>query len=213
MNGSVVRLGKPVWATGNRSDQVTVLLPDGTTAGFRFQQTLRPDAAEVCAELKANGLRVEILSGDHSTAVAEVATATRVDHAFSALTPQEKHAHVEALAAQGRHVLMVGDGLNDNPALAAAQVSMSPASAMDATQSVADLVFLGGRLTPVLVALDLAGTARRRAYQSIGIAALYNAIAIPLAIAGFVTPLIAALAMSGSSVVVILNALRMKVKT
>lgn len=213
LNGAVVRLGKPVWAGGSQSDQVTVLLPDGTTAGFRFQQSLRPDAVNVCAALRANGLRVEILSGDHSTAVAEVAHATGVDHALAGLTPQEKHTHVKALGTQGRNVLMVGDGLNDNPALAAAQVSMSPASAMDATQSVADLVFLGSRLSPVLVALDLAGTARRRAYQSIAVAAVYNAFAIPLAIAGFVTPLIAALAMSGSSVAVILNALRMKVKT
>ena len=153
-----------------------------------------------------------MLSGDSPEAAAEIAVKAGLATVQAGLTPQEKHAHIAGLAARGRKVLMVGDGLNDNPALAAAHVSMSPATALDATQAVADLVYLGGRLAPVAAALDLGCQARRRALQSIAIAALYNSVAIPLAIAGFVTPLIAALAMSGSSVVVILNALRQKVR-
>lgn len=212
LEGSTVRLGNAAWTGGPDGAQVVLRLPDGPTHTFGFAQTLRADAAEVCARLERGGLRVEMLSGDLAPAVDEIAKAAGIAQARAGLTPQQKHAHIEALDAAGRTVLMVGDGLNDNPALAAAHVSMSPASALDATQAVADLVFLGGRLAPVTAALDLAGQARRRALQSIGIAIVYNSIAIPLAIAGFVTPLIAALAMSGSSVAVILNALRLKVR-
>lgn len=212
LGGAAVRLGNAAWAGGPAGAQVVLRLPDGSTHAFGFAQKLRADAAEVCARLGRAGLGVELLSGDQTQAVEEIATAAGIAHARAGLTPQEKHAHVEALAEAGRRVLMVGDGLNDNPALAAAHVSMSPASALDATQAVADLVFLGGRLAPVTAALDLAGQARSRALQSIAIAAVYNSIAIPLAIAGYVTPLIAALAMSGSSVAVILNALRLKVR-
>ena len=211
-DGEPVRLGNPTWTGGPDGAQVVLRLADGSTHGFEFAQTLRPDAAEICAWLARAGMHVEMLSGDQQQPVEEIALAAGIADARAGLTPQEKHAHIEALAAEGRKVLMVGDGLNDNPALAAAHVSMSPASALDATQAVADLVFLGGHLRPVTAAIDLARQARRRALQSIGIAIVYNSVAIPLAIAGFVTPLIAALAMSGSSVAVILNALRLKVK-
>ena len=211
IGGDIVRLGRPSWVGGAADSQVALSLPGGRIVGFRFAQSLRPDAEAVCAALRARGMELQILSGDHADAVAEVAKAAGIEATRAGMTPQEKHAHVASLAASGRRVLMVGDGLNDNPALAAAHVSMSPASALDATQAVADLVFLGGRLAPVVAALDGARTARRRALQSIGLAAAYNAVAIPMAAAGFVTPLIAALAMSGSSVAVILNALRQSV--
>jgi Cu2+-exporting ATPase len=124
------------------------------------------------------------------------------------LKPAEKIAFIETLKRQGRRVLMVGDGLNDAPALAAAHVSLSPIAAADVTQAHADAVFLGERLAPVKDAIVVARRARALMKENLVFAAVYNAIAVPVAIAGLVTPLIAALAMSGSSMTVTLNALR-----
>jgi haloacid dehalogenase-like hydrolase len=127
---------------------------------------------------------------------------------FADLKPADKIAGLKALKAQGRKVLMVGDGLNDAPALAAADASMSPISATHLTQAQADSVFLGDRLGSVVEALALARKAKRRMIENLGLAAIYNAVAVPLALAGLATPLVAAVAMSGSSVLVTLNALR-----
>ena len=149
-----------------------------------------------------------ILSGDRADAVRPVAEMLGVAQWTGGLNPAEKIAAIEVLKAQGRRVLMVGDGLNDAPSLAAAHVSLSPISAADVTQAQADAVFLGERLAPVFDAVDIARRARRLMMQNLWLAALYNLIAVPVAIAGLVTPLIAALAMSGSSVLVTLNALR-----
>jgi Cu2+-exporting ATPase len=171
-------------------------------------QALRPDACEVVAELKARGLDVRILSGDRTAAVAPVAAALGIVSAEAGLKPADKIAALDALKAEGRRVLMVGDGLNDAPALAAAAVSLSPATGAAVTQAHADAVFLGRRLWPVLAAVDGARTAARLMRQNLAIAVGYNIIAVPLAIAGFVTPLVAALAMSGSSILVTVNALR-----
>lgn len=176
---------------------------------FRFSDTLRPDAARAIAALKARGLTVEILSGDLAQPVARVAAAIGVDAWRGGLSPFEKAEAVEALTARGRKVLMVGDGLNDAAALAKAHAAMAPGTALEASQNAADLVFSGEGLMAVAEAVDVARLARSRALQNFGFAALYNLIAAPAAMFGLVNPFVAALAMSGSSLVVTLNALRM----
>jgi Cu2+-exporting ATPase len=175
---------------------------------FQLRQTLRSDAAETIAALKARGLAIEILSGDRIEAVEKIALALGVENWRGALKPAEKVARLEALRAEGRKVLMVGDGLNDAPALASAHVSMSPIDATQITQAAADAVFLGERLSPVVTAFDLARKARALMRQNLALSVLYNVFAVPLAMAGWLTPLIAAAAMSGSSILVTLNALR-----
>jgi Cu2+-exporting ATPase len=207
-----VRLGRPEWVGGAEGCAVAVDAggAGGAIAGFRFAETLRPGAAETCARLRGMGLDLAILSGDAEEAVAAVAAATGIAEKQARLRPGEKLAWLEARRAEGRRVLMVGDGLNDGPALAAAHASMSPAGAADVAKAAAGLVFTGARLDAVAEAVLLARAARRRTLESFGLAAVYNAVAMPLAVAGLVTPLIAAAAMSGSSIAVVLNALRLQ---
>lgn len=176
---------------------------------LHFHDELRPQAREAIADLGAQGLSVEMLSGDRQAAVADVAQALGVA-ARAGLSPQDKLSAIHAAAREGRHMLMVGDGLNDGPALAAGHVSMAPASASDAGQNAADAVWMGDSLMPVATAIRAARRTLKVVKQNFGLAIGYNVIAVPLAIAGYVTPLVAALAMSGSSVVVVANALRLR---
>ncbi|MBL8551243.1 MAG: heavy metal translocating P-type ATPase [Hyphomonadaceae bacterium] len=177
---------------------------------FAFEDALRPDAIETIAALKARGLAVELLSGDRPAAVETAARAAGITRWRAAATPQEKIARLVELKAQGHRPLMLGDGLNDAAALAAAHASASPGSAIDVSQSAADVVFEGASLAPVLAMLEVARVARARVHENLAFSALYNLAAIPIAVAGLVTPLIAALAMSGSSLIVTLNALRVR---
>jgi len=177
-------------------------------AVFDVRQTLRPGAEQTIRELAALGLDLRIMSGDRPGAVAPVAAALHLSQWKGGLKPADKVRALEALRAEGRKVLMVGDGLNDAPSLAAAHVSISPITAADLSQAHADAVFLGARLSPVSEAIVAARFALRLMQQNLWLAAVYNVIAVPVAVLGFVTPLIAALAMSGSSLLVTVNALR-----
>ena len=184
---------------------------DGETKiRFAFHDALRPDARASIDQLRARRLSVEILSGDQPGAVAAVAEALGVDQWRAGLTPFEKSEAVETLSRAGLKVLMVGDGLNDAAALAKAHAAMAPGTALEASQNAADLVFSGESLESVVLALDVARTARRRALENFGFSAIYNLIAAPAAMLGMVNPFLAALAMSGSSLAVTLNALRMQ---
>jgi Cu2+-exporting ATPase len=177
-------------------------------AMFEVRQVLRADAIDCVAALMREGLAIEVLSGDSPGAVAEVAGMLGIDNAQSRLKPADKVARLEQLRAQGRKILMVGDGLNDAPALASAHVSISPANAADLTQTVADAILLGDRLAPVCAAFRASRFARKLMRENLGLAIVYNVFAVPLAMAGHVTPLVAAIAMSGSSLLVTCNALR-----
>ncbi len=180
----------------------------GRTALIPVRQSLRPDAVAVIQALAARGFDLMVLSGDRAEAVGPVAQRLGLRQWLAGLTPAEKIAVIELLKSQGRRVLMVGDGLNDAPALAAAHASLSPITAAHLTQAHADALFLGDRLAPVLRAVVVTRQARTLMRQNLALAVIYNALAVPIAVAGLVTPLIAAVAMSGSSILVTLNALR-----
>ncbi|HET9176190.1 MAG TPA: heavy metal translocating P-type ATPase [Pseudolabrys sp.] len=212
VDGAEARLGSAEFC-----DVVTANDPNVSTICFRHRdrfaaiamtQKLRPDAIDAIRSLRERGYELRILSGDRSEAVAPIALALGIDDWQGRLKPAEKIARIEEWRAHGHRILMVGDGLNDAPSLAAAHVSLSPIGAADVTQAQADAVFVGERLRPVLDAVTTAVCARTLMAQNLWLAAIYNAIAVPIAIAGAVTPLIAALAMSGSSLLVTLNALR-----
>ena len=178
------------------------------TSLIEIAQSLRSDAVEVVQSLRERGLDLCILSGDRAESVAPVAKALGIESWQAGLKPADKIARIEEWKAHDCRIAMVGDGLNDAPSLAAAYVSLSPISAADLTQAQADAVFLGEKLRPVLDAITIASRARSLMTENLWLAVIYNAIAVPVAIAGAVTPLIAALAMSGSSLLVTLNALR-----
>ncbi|MFZ4746600.1 MAG: heavy metal translocating P-type ATPase [Sphingomonas sp.] len=210
--GSDVQLGRPAeMGDAAAADLMAVDYtgPDRKIITIQFDDALRPDAAAALARLAAQGLAPSILSGDRAPVVAHVARLLGIP-AQAALRPQDKIALVEDAQRAGHHVLMVGDGLNDGPALKAAYVSMAPSSASNVGQAAADLVFMGDALTPVPVAVAAARRTMRVVRQNFVMAIGYNVIAVPLAILGQVTPLVAALAMSGSSLIVVANALRLR---
>ena len=212
---TVYRLGKPSWALARSEIRLPELRRLSLTrngqwmTGLRFEDTLRTDAAVAVAKLKQDGLRVEIVSGDREEPVGLVATALGVPYR-SGVTPSEKVARIKSLSAAGQKVLMVGDGLNDTPALGAAHASMAPASASDVGRCAADFVFLRQSLLAIPLAVSVAREARRLIRQNFALAVAYNVVAVPIAVMGLVTPLIAAVAMSASSILVVANALRLK---
>jgi Cu2+-exporting ATPase len=196
------------WPAGEDGTSLIVFVHGERRAILAVRQVLRPDAVATVAALRQMGLKLRILSGDRPSAVAPIAAALGIADWQAGLKPADKIAVIDKLKTERHRVLMVGDGLNDAPALAAAHVSLSPISATDLTQAQADAVFLGERLVPVVDALHTCRRARRLMTQNLALAAIYNVIAVPVAIAGLATPLVAAVAMSSSSLLVTLNALR-----
>jgi len=213
-NGQPVRLGRGDWCGGEAMEtgrlELWLKRADSMPHLFQFEDAVREDTAAVVAALRRKGLAVEMLSGDRHGNVAEIAGLTGIERFEAECTPEAKVARLNALAASGAKVLMVGDGLNDAPSLAAAHVSISPSTAADISQTAAGIVFMGERLDAVILALEAARAARARIIENFALAALYNMIAVPVAMAGLATPLVAAIAMSSSSLVVTGNALRLR---
>ena len=213
VDGQRARLGRPDWVGGDiiatAHLRTAFAIGDGPVRQLSFEDALRPGAMEAIDRLRILGLSAQIVSGDRASAVAGIAQALKMPFAAD-LGPADKLARIVQLQDSGHTVLMVGDGLNDGPSLKAAYVSIAPSSASDVGQMAADLVFLGDPLTPVPLAIVAARRTMAVVRQNFGLAIAYNFLAVPLAIAGLVTPLVAALAMSGSSLIVVANALRLR---
>jgi Cu2+-exporting ATPase len=211
LQSGMVRLGSPSFCGLDGITDGMVLVyrgADATPVIFRFADRLREDAPEAVAALKRLGLSVELLSGDGPGAVASAAIAAGIAEWRAGADPHAKAAHIESLKQAGLKPLMVGDGINDAAALAAAYVSASPAGATDLAQTTADIVLQREGLAVLPEAIRIARRAQILARQNIGFSLAYNLIAVPTAIAGMVNPLIAALVMASSSLIVIGNALR-----
>jgi Cu2+-exporting ATPase len=213
VGGAVWKLGRAAFAGADADAAAGSALyfrkGQGPVSVFRFGDRLRQDAAHTLQSLSGLGLSVEMLSGDRNQAVSSIAAEAGVSDWRAEASPEDKIAHVRALKAAGRTVLMIGDGLNDAAALAEATVSLSPGEGADVTQAAADFVLQGSKLAPVADAVRVARAAQARVRENLIFSVLYNAFAVPLAFAGWVTPLVAAVAMSGSSLIVTLNALRL----
>ena len=215
LEGHEIKLGRPDWiapgrVSGADTETLVALAVDGELVQtFALQDALRPAANEAIGEIDALGLTSEIVSGDRPQVVDALAKDIGITRAQGGLLPEDKLTRLTQMQEAGTFTLMVGDGLNDGPALAQADVSMAPSSASDLGRAQADIVFLHPEMTAVPLTIKLARDAMRLIRQNLAIAIIYNCIAVPLAVSGFVTPLIAAVAMSLSSLVVVANALRL----
>ncbi|HEX5933419.1 MAG TPA: copper-translocating P-type ATPase, partial [Pseudorhizobium sp.] len=210
----VYRLGNRLFACGGsavgRATSEVVLSLDGRElACFRFEDALRPDAERAIGALAKSGFSCGILSGDQAPVVGALARRLGLRRWRGGLSPRGKVDAVKKLGDQGHRVLMVGDGINDAPALAAARVSIAPATAADVGRQAADFVFMHDSLNAVPLAIEISRRAGRLIRQNFALAIGYNIFAVPIALAGYATPLIAAVAMSTSSIIVVANALRL----
>lgn len=213
VDGVKIRFGSARWLgleSGADPHSEAWLSVDGhEPVRFRFEDQLRAEARRTVKAFKQRGCRVILLSGDRKIPVDHIAGQLGIELAFAELKPQDKIAKLQTMKADGLKVCMVGDGINDAPALAAADVSISMASAAEISQAASDFVLQGDQLDRAVTAAIVSRGAKARVMENFGLAVIYNMIAVPLAVGGFVTPLIAAIAMSASSILVTLNALRL----
>ncbi|WBE26483.1 heavy metal translocating P-type ATPase [Denitrificimonas caeni] len=220
VQGQQLRIGRPdyVSALGDypapampSAEGQWLLLGDHqqALAWFALDDQLRADAPALLDACRARGWHVLLLSGDSSPMVQHIAQQLQIEDARGGLTPDDKLNVLKDLHSQGRHVLMLGDGVNDVPVLAAADISIAMGSATDLAKTTADAILLSNRLSSLVSALSVAKKTRRVIIENLGWATLYNGLVIPFAAVGWVTPGWAALGMSVSSLLVVLNALRL----
>jgi Cu2+-exporting ATPase len=182
---------------------------DAPAVRFTFGDRVRSDAAETVAALRARGVAVQMLTGDRQGPASALATRAGISNWYAEVTPDEKVQRVKALTKHGHRVMMIGDGINDAGALAMAHVSIAPGSAADVSQLAADMVLRGDALLPIAEAIGVARKARKLVFENFALAAVYNAVAVPLAALGLVNPLLAAALMASSSLLVTINAFRL----
>ncbi|MBR0555423.1 cadmium-translocating P-type ATPase [Ciceribacter sp. L1K23] len=213
----VYRLGSRRFACGNQAEakdqhaysEVVLSLDGRELQAFRFEDTLRPGVEQAIAFMRRQGFSVGILSGDRAGVVRSIAARLGIENWKAELAPRDKAAFCAEMEASGHRLLMVGDGINDAPALAAAHVSMAPATAADVGRQAADFVFVRPNLDTVAFAIEVSKRSGRLIRENFALSVGYNILAVPIAILGYATPLIAAVAMSTSSIIVVVNALRL----
>ncbi len=203
--GKQVLLGRGSWV-GAATETLCLRIGDADPVPIEAPEVLRAGVRDALAGLD---LPAQIVTGDAQDRAEIWGDALGIEVIANA-RPEAKLAHLQQLKARGRHVLMVGDGLNDTPALAAAHASLAPSTALDVSRSAADIVLLRDSFADLPLVISVARATQKLSRQNFAIAALYNLIAIPVALAGFATPLAAALAMSASSLSVLGNAMRMR---
>ncbi|MCE3254848.1 MAG: ATPase [Rickettsiaceae bacterium] len=214
--GEEVRLGNKRHLGINFEENIDNQLPQiylnyqNKITAFTFQDQIRIDAAEVINKLQSYNKNIILLSGDKKSVVEKTAKELGIKEFYFEKTPDQKLEILKKLKEKKKNILMVGDGINDAPALMMADISISPSSASDISKNIADVIFQGEKLWPVLEVMNVAKKSNRIMKENLGFALVYNLIAIPFAIAGHVVPLFAALAMSSSSIIVVINALRVK---
>ncbi len=212
INGKITKLGNAqfVGLKQASSETIETYLRIGRRKPIQFIFTDRPrmDAVQTISTLQQQGYALELLTGDSAVMAAQVAEQLGLENWQSKVSPQDKLARLDRLKSEGRKTLMIGDGINDAPALAGASVSATPAGAADISRAAADIILQGDKLSGLVTALDIAKQAQKRVVENLSLAVIYNIIAVPLAVLGYVNPMIAAAAMSGSSILVTLNALR-----
>ncbi|MEM7267762.1 MAG: heavy metal translocating P-type ATPase [Pseudomonadota bacterium] len=208
---TTVALGSGEWL-GAPSERLVLKDGDRITP-LSQDETIRPGAMDLPVALRSEGLETVIVSGDVPERTIRLANMLGVDASHGGASPEEKHALIARMRAEGKRPAMIGDGVNDAAALAAAHVSLAPGGALDAARNAADIIILAPTLERVPQLLRLARLAVRLSRQNFAIAAAYNAVAIPVAVAGYATPMLAAIAMSASSLTVLLNAMRVRIAT
>ena len=213
IEGRAARLGNWEWVSHSEQDppenaNLWFWIDGEPPAPLRLSEALKPGGHALMDFLNANNISAEICSGDHPDRVKKIADQLGMENWSGGVTPIDKAQRVEELAAQGKRVLMIGDGLNDAGALASAHAALAPGGALDAARTASDCVYSSPDLSAIGKVLKIAKSAQGRIKENFGLAVIYNMIAVPIALAGLVTPLIAAIAMSGSSIVVTVNALR-----
>jgi len=216
--GKLLKLGKKNWSCPSQKDEdeifseIWLSVENEKKICFSFEDQLREDTKDVIDEIKKLGVIPIILSGDRNEVVKRIAEHLGINDYYSEFSIEMKSEFIRKLKLQNKEILMVGDGLNDAPSLAEADVSISPSTAMDITQNTADIVFQGEKLFPIISCIKVAKKSVLLIKQNFLMAVIYNIFAIPMAIIGLVTPLIAAIAMSSSSLFVIGNSFRLNLK-
>ncbi|MFP4313514.1 MAG: heavy metal translocating P-type ATPase, partial [Alphaproteobacteria bacterium] len=219
LNGQTLKLGSQSWcgvkADKDRAHELRLYFQEGNNppVAFTLKDALRPDTLATIKAFQDDSIQTILLSGDREPVAGDIASQCGIQTFYAEQTPTQKFDILKRYKESGEKVLMVGDGLNDAPVLAGADISIAPGTAIDMAQNAADIIFMGQNLAPVKFAHDIAKFSQKLVVQNFALAIIYNIFVIPLAVAGMVTPMIAALAMSGSSLIVIANSFRIKLKT